>query len=145
MNFVQVGLKSSPRPKLWSITAVLLLCLSHYSVFSEGRSAGTLLCRQTALPLPHSHAKQKVHWAVLPGAARSRGRRGLCPWAPSWAAGLWGHLGHGKGQGSKLVFRGNLADLTKGAYNTGCLQKRLGTAWPFPSCTPVFYVTKGGV
>lgn len=49
-----------------------------------------------------------------------------------------------RGRGAKLVFRGILAGLTKRVCDTGCLQKHLGTAGPFPSCIPVFYVTRGG-
>lgn len=102
-----------------------------------------LRCR-AALTLPRSHAKQKVHWAVLPGAARSWGRQGLCPRAPSRAAGLRSHLRHGRGVRSQTGFQRDLGWVNKGLYDTGCLQKRLGTAWPFLSRIPVVYVTRGG-
>lgn len=73
-----------------------------------------LLRRRAALPLPRSHAKQKVHWAVLPGAAQSWGRQGLCPRAPSQAAGLRSHLRHGRGVRSQTGFQRDLGWVNKG-------------------------------
>jgi len=68
------------------------------------------LLQSAAGLLPRSHAKQKAHWAVLPGPARSWGARGLgpCPGAPSQAAGPWNHPGHRRGARRRASFRRDL-------------------------------------
>lgn len=45
---------------------------------------------------------------------------------------------------SQTGFQRDLGWVNKGLYDTGCLQKRLGTAWPFLSHIPVVYVTRDG-
>lgn len=105
-----------------------------------------LLCRRAAQlclfpTLMRSRKCTGQFFQVLPGAGRGKG---CAPGLPPRQPGCGATVGMGGGQGVKLVFRGILAGLTKGAYDKGCLQKRLGTAGPFLSHIAAFYVTRGG-
>lgn len=105
-----------------------------------------LLCRQTApLFFPALMLSRKCTGQFFQVLPRAREDEGCAPGLPPGQLGYGATLGMGGGQGAKLVFRGILAGLAMGVYNAGCLQKYLGTVWPFLSCTPMLYVMKGGV
>lgn len=61
------------------------------------------------------------------------------------AAGLWSHLGMGGGQGPKLVFRGILAALTKGVYNTLVVCKSIWGQHGLSRPIPPWFMSRGKV
>lgn len=89
-------------------------------------------CAARQLCLFPTHAEQKVHWAVLPGAARSWGGEGCALRAASGAAGLQSHLWQGRRARNQTGSQRDLGWVNKGSVCHRLSAKTFGDSRAFP-------------